>query len=43
MPQCDLFNLSFLEQMVNQHPSGLCDYSSPIRSLLMFEAFLRKK
>ena len=41
MAQCGLFNQSFLEQMVNQHQSGLRDYSSPIWSLLMFEAFLR--
>ena len=41
MTQCGLFNHSFLEHMVNQHQSGLRDYSSPIWSLLMFEAFLR--
>jgi asparagine synthase (glutamine-hydrolysing) len=42
MTQCGLFNHAFLEHMVNQHQSGLRDYSSPIWSLLMFEAFLRK-
>jgi len=36
-----LFNYSFLEHLVNQHQSGLRDYSSPIWSLLMFESFLR--
>ncbi len=41
MSQCGLFNQDFLEHMVNQHQSGLRDYSSPIWSLLMFEAFLR--
>ncbi len=39
--QCGLFNQAFIEQMVNQHQSGLKDYSTPIWSLLMFEAFLR--
>ncbi|MGZ8240691.1 MAG: XrtA/PEP-CTERM system amidotransferase [Methylobacter sp.] len=41
MSQCGLFNQAFLQQMVNQHQSGLRDYSAPIWSLLMFEAFLR--
>lgn len=41
MTQCGLFNQVFLRQMVNQHQSGLRDYSAPIWSLLMFEAFLR--
>jgi asparagine synthase (glutamine-hydrolysing) len=41
MTKCGLFNHSFLEHLVNQHQSGLRDYSSPIWSLLMFEAFLR--
>ncbi len=41
MIHCGLFNHSFLEHMVNQHQSGLRDYSSPIWSLLMFESFLR--
>lgn len=35
------FDASFLRQMVDQHQSGLRDYSAPIWSLLMFEAFLR--
>ncbi|CAA9889364.1 Asparagine synthase (Glutamine-hydrolysing) [Candidatus Methylobacter favarea] len=39
--QCGLFNQTFLQQIVNQHQSGLRDYSAPIWSLLMFEAFLR--
>lgn len=41
MTQCGLFNTAFLEHIVNQHQSGLRDYSSAIWSLLMFEAFLR--
>ncbi len=35
------FDEAFLQQMVSQHQSGLRDYSAPIWSLLMFEAFLR--
>ncbi|RIZ66703.1 MAG: amidotransferase 1, exosortase A system-associated [Methylococcales bacterium] len=41
MKQSGLFNQTFIEQMINQHQSGLKDYSTPIWSLLMFEAFLR--
>ena len=41
MTQCGLFNQLFIEHMINQHQSGLKDYSTPIWSLLMFEAFLR--
>jgi len=41
MTHCGLFNHSFLEYIINQHQSGRRDYSSPIWSLLMFEAFLR--
>lgn len=41
MMQCGLFNPDFLCQMVNDHESGMCDYSSPIWSLFMFEAFLK--
>jgi asparagine synthase (glutamine-hydrolysing) len=35
------FNRSYLEHLVSRHESGARDYSSPIWSLLMFEAFLR--
>ncbi len=41
MTQCGLFNQKFLRHIVNQHQSGLRDYSASIWSLLMFEAFLR--
>lgn len=41
MMQCGLFDPAFLQQMVKHHESGLRDYSSPIWSLLMFEAFLK--
>jgi asparagine synthase (glutamine-hydrolysing) len=36
-----IFNRRFLEQMVSQHESGAADYSTPLWSLMMFEAFLR--
>jgi asparagine synthase (glutamine-hydrolysing) len=36
------FNRSYLEHLVSAHQSGARDYSSPLWSLLMFEAFLRQ-
>jgi len=36
------FNPRFLREMVDDHRSGARDYSVPLWSLLMFEAFLRK-
>ena len=39
--QTGWFDELFLRQMVNQHQAGIRDYSAPIWSLLMFEAFLR--
>ena len=36
------FNPRFLREMVEQHASSARDYSVPLWSLLMFEAFLRK-
>ncbi len=36
-----LFDMNFLSLMLDQHQSGLRDYSTPIWTLLMFEAFLR--
>jgi len=38
-----IFDGGFLRQMVEQHQSGRRDFSSPIWTLLMFEAFLRKQ
>jgi asparagine synthase (glutamine-hydrolysing) len=35
------FKQDFLQHIVTQHQAGLRDYSAPIWSLLMFEAFLR--
>ncbi|MDD2724993.1 MAG: amidotransferase 1, exosortase A system-associated [Methylovulum sp.] len=41
MMQSGWFEPAVLENIVNQHQNGLRDYSAPIWSLLMFEAFLR--
>ena len=38
-----IFNPAFLKEMVEQHESGRRDYSSPIWTVLMFDAFLRKE
>lgn len=36
-----IFDMRFISDMVDQHLSGRRDYSAPLWSLLMFEAFLR--
>jgi asparagine synthase (glutamine-hydrolysing) len=36
-----MFNRSFLQEMMDHHQSGKRDYSAPLWTLLMFEAFLR--
>jgi len=38
-----MFNQDFLRELVEQHLSGRRDYSAPIWTLLMFEAFLKKE
>jgi asparagine synthase (glutamine-hydrolysing) len=38
-----IFNTAFLAEIVEQHESGRRDYSAPIWTTLMFEAFLRKE
>ena len=38
-----IFNTDFLAEIVEQHESGRRDYSAPIWTTLMFEAFLRKE
>ncbi|TFW30680.1 XrtA/PEP-CTERM system amidotransferase [Massilia horti] len=38
-----IFDQAFLAEMVEQHESGRRDYSAPIWTVLMFEAFLRKE
>jgi asparagine synthase (glutamine-hydrolysing) len=35
------FNQDYLRHLVDAHQSGASDYSSPLWTLLMFEAFLR--
>ena len=37
-----LFNMSFIEQLVDEHQSGQRDHSAVLWSLLMFESFLRQ-
>ncbi|MFM8330750.1 MAG: XrtA/PEP-CTERM system amidotransferase [Candidatus Methylumidiphilus sp.] len=41
MADSGLFNMKFLATMLDQHQSGLSDYSSSLWSLLMYESFLR--
>ncbi len=36
-----IFNMAFIEKMLDQHQSGRRDFSAPIWTLLMFESFLR--
>ena len=40
MADCGLFNQQFLTKVVNQHQSGMRDYSTTIWSLLMFNSFM---
>jgi asparagine synthase (glutamine-hydrolysing) len=35
------FNESYLRQLVDDHQSGVRDYSAPLWTLMMFESFLR--
>jgi asparagine synthase (glutamine-hydrolysing) len=41
LAETGFFNSDFLKHMVNQHQSGLRDYSSPLWSVLMFDSFLQ--
>jgi asparagine synthase (glutamine-hydrolysing) len=41
MADSGLFDMEFLQEMVDQHQSGGRDYSTELWTLLMFEAFLR--
>ncbi|WP_090436199.1 XrtA/PEP-CTERM system amidotransferase [Duganella sp. CF458] len=38
-----MFNQDYLRELVEQHLSGRRDYSAPIWTVLMFEAFLKKE
>jgi asparagine synthase (glutamine-hydrolysing) len=42
LAQTGMFQPQYLEHLVDAHSSGRRDYSSPLWTLLMFEAFLRK-
>jgi asparagine synthase (glutamine-hydrolysing) len=42
LAQTGWFNRPYLEHLVQAHQSGARDYSAPLWTLLMFEAFLRK-
>ena len=41
LAQTGFFNRRYIEQLIDEHLSGRRDYSSPLWTLLMFEAFLR--
>ena len=41
MADAGIFNRNYLKHLVDAHLSGMRDYSAPIWTLLMFEAFLR--
>jgi asparagine synthase (glutamine-hydrolysing) len=43
MLETGFFKADFLHKLVDQHQSGMRDYSAPIWTLLMFEGFLRKR
>jgi len=38
LAETGLFNQAFLEKLVNDHQSGLREYSAPLWSLMMFQA-----
>lgn len=42
LQQSGLFNMDVIADLIAQHQGGRRDYSAPLWSLLMFEAFLRK-
>ncbi len=41
LAETGIFNMNFIEEMLDQHESGRRDYSAPLWTLLMFESFLR--
>jgi asparagine synthase (glutamine-hydrolysing) len=41
LAETGIFNMNFIEEMLDQHQSGRRDYSAPLWTLLMFESFLR--
>lgn len=42
MRELDIFNIATIERMVDQHQSGVRDFSAPLWSLLMFESSLQR-
>jgi len=42
MADTGLFDMAFLTRLVDQHQSGIRDFSAPLWSLLMFQAFYRR-
>jgi asparagine synthase (glutamine-hydrolysing) len=42
LAECGLFDVGALRRIVDAHGTGVSDYSAPLWSLLMFEAFLRQ-
>jgi asparagine synthase (glutamine-hydrolysing) len=41
LSQTGMFNMTYVQHMLDQHQSGRRDYSAPLWTLLMFESFLR--
>jgi len=41
LARCGMFDTAAIRCMIDQHTSGRSDYSAPLWSLLMFDAFLR--
>ena len=42
LADCGIFNMEYVQELVDQHLSGRRDYSASLWALLMFESFLRK-
>jgi asparagine synthase (glutamine-hydrolysing) len=42
LADCGMFNLPYVQELMDQHQSGRRDHSAPLWSLLMFESFLRQ-
>ncbi len=42
MIDCGYFDVDFLKRMLDQHQSGIKDYSASLWSLLMYDSFLRQ-
>ncbi len=42
LEETGLFEMGFVETLLDQHQSGLRDHSSPLWALVMFECFLRQ-